>query len=46
MIIMEVVLIVLLQFIRENKQNDLDVQIAKILVENINVILNTIKLYY
>lgn len=33
---MEVVLIVLLQFIRENKQNDLDVQIAKILVENIN----------
>ena len=43
---MEVVLIVLLQFIRENKQNDLDVQIAKLLVENINVILNTIKLYY
>ena len=30
---MEVVLIVLLQFIRENKQDDLDVQIAKTLVE-------------
>ena len=40
---MEVVLIVLLQFIRENKQNDLDVQIAKILIENINR-LNTLSL--
>ncbi len=32
------VLIVLLQFIRENKQDDLDVQVAKTLVENINVL--------
>lgn len=37
------VLIVLLQFIRENKQDDLDVQVAKTLVENINV-LNTMSL--